>query len=273
MPGTPTRPVLRFDDGGWTEAVGNHPALDLVNTVAWRLDPARTVDRLADGAGPGALGRLHRSAGRRPGRRVHGRAAQRSRSWWPNGRPGAARSGASLPRAPAGGGRRGAGAARRGRAPARVAGCPGTSRGHRRDAARLVDRAALRVRPARRAGPGGVAPPAARGPAPAPAVPGRRLRLAVPRPHQERLPRLVQLRGLREPGPGSAPLPAAYGGGALELAHGLRRGRPRRRRPGRGDLRARRCRSARPPPRRAGGCRHRWRSRRSRSRARPSSPC
>ena len=49
MPSSPARPVLRFDDGGWTEAVGNHPALDLVNTVAWRLDPARTVDRLADG--------------------------------------------------------------------------------------------------------------------------------------------------------------------------------------------------------------------------------
>jgi predicted RNA-binding Zn ribbon-like protein len=43
------RKVLRFDDGGWAEAIGNHPALDLVNTVAWRLDPARTVDRLPDG--------------------------------------------------------------------------------------------------------------------------------------------------------------------------------------------------------------------------------
>ena len=42
------RSVLRFDDGGWAEAIGNHPALDLVNTVAWRLDPARTVDRLPD---------------------------------------------------------------------------------------------------------------------------------------------------------------------------------------------------------------------------------
>jgi predicted RNA-binding Zn ribbon-like protein len=49
MVGTSQRPVLRFDDGGWTEAVGNHPALDLVNTVAWRLDPDRTVDRLDDG--------------------------------------------------------------------------------------------------------------------------------------------------------------------------------------------------------------------------------
>jgi predicted RNA-binding Zn ribbon-like protein len=45
-----SRPVLRFDDGGWAEAIGNHPALDLVNTVAWRLDPARTVERLPDGA-------------------------------------------------------------------------------------------------------------------------------------------------------------------------------------------------------------------------------
>jgi predicted RNA-binding Zn ribbon-like protein len=49
MAGTATRPVLRFDDGGWAETIGNHPALDLVNTVAWRLDPARTVDRLPDG--------------------------------------------------------------------------------------------------------------------------------------------------------------------------------------------------------------------------------
>jgi predicted RNA-binding Zn ribbon-like protein len=46
---TSSRPILRFDDGGWAEAVGNHPALDLVNTVAWRPDPARTVDRLPDG--------------------------------------------------------------------------------------------------------------------------------------------------------------------------------------------------------------------------------
>jgi predicted RNA-binding Zn ribbon-like protein len=46
---TAPRPVLRFDDGGWAEAIGGHPALDLVNTVAWRHDPARTVDRLADG--------------------------------------------------------------------------------------------------------------------------------------------------------------------------------------------------------------------------------
>ena len=42
--------ALRYDDGGWAERVGNHVALDLVNTVAWRLDPARRVDRLADGA-------------------------------------------------------------------------------------------------------------------------------------------------------------------------------------------------------------------------------
>jgi len=42
--------VLRYDNGGWAERVGNHVALDLVNTVAWRLDPARRVDRLADGA-------------------------------------------------------------------------------------------------------------------------------------------------------------------------------------------------------------------------------
>ena len=41
-------PVLRYDDGGWAERVGNHVALDLVNTVSWRLDPSRTVDRLPD---------------------------------------------------------------------------------------------------------------------------------------------------------------------------------------------------------------------------------
>ncbi len=49
MAATPARSVLRFEDGGWAEAIGNHPALDLVNTVAWRLDPARTVDRIPDG--------------------------------------------------------------------------------------------------------------------------------------------------------------------------------------------------------------------------------
>ena len=50
MVGTSQRPALRFDDGGWAQAIGNHVALDLVNTVAWRLDAARTVDRLPDGA-------------------------------------------------------------------------------------------------------------------------------------------------------------------------------------------------------------------------------
>jgi predicted RNA-binding Zn ribbon-like protein len=44
------RPILRYDDGGWAEAVGGHLALDLVNTVSWRPDPARTVDRLPDAA-------------------------------------------------------------------------------------------------------------------------------------------------------------------------------------------------------------------------------
>src|SRR5687768_15584483 len=38
--------VLRFADGGWAERVGNDLALDLVNTVAWRHDPARRTDRL-----------------------------------------------------------------------------------------------------------------------------------------------------------------------------------------------------------------------------------
>lgn len=36
--------------GGHSELIGNHPALDLVNTVGWRLDPQRTVDRIRDGA-------------------------------------------------------------------------------------------------------------------------------------------------------------------------------------------------------------------------------
>jgi predicted RNA-binding Zn ribbon-like protein len=45
-----SREVLRFDDGGWAESVGGHVALDLLNTVAWRLDSARTIDRLSDGA-------------------------------------------------------------------------------------------------------------------------------------------------------------------------------------------------------------------------------
>lgn len=40
--------MLRFPDGGWVELVGNDPALDLVNTVSWRLDPARRVDRLSE---------------------------------------------------------------------------------------------------------------------------------------------------------------------------------------------------------------------------------
>lgn len=30
------------------ELIGGHPALDLVNTVSWRLDAARTIDRLPD---------------------------------------------------------------------------------------------------------------------------------------------------------------------------------------------------------------------------------
>ncbi len=44
------RPVLRYADGGWAEAIGGHLALELVNTVAWRPDPDRTVDRLPDAA-------------------------------------------------------------------------------------------------------------------------------------------------------------------------------------------------------------------------------
>jgi predicted RNA-binding Zn ribbon-like protein len=49
MVGTSQQPALRFDDGGWAQAIGNHVALDLVNTISWRLDAARTVDRLPDG--------------------------------------------------------------------------------------------------------------------------------------------------------------------------------------------------------------------------------
>ncbi|GIJ58955.1 CGNR zinc finger domain-containing protein [Virgisporangium aurantiacum] len=44
----------------WTpELVGGHLAVDLVNTVSWRLDPARTVDRIA---GPEELRRWLRAA-------------------------------------------------------------------------------------------------------------------------------------------------------------------------------------------------------------------
>jgi predicted RNA-binding Zn ribbon-like protein len=50
MVGASRSPALRFDDGGWAQAIGNHVALDLVNTIAWRLDAARTVDRLQDGS-------------------------------------------------------------------------------------------------------------------------------------------------------------------------------------------------------------------------------
>jgi len=50
MTKTPAPAILRYADGGWAEAIGGHPALDLVNTVSWRLDPSRTVDRLPDGS-------------------------------------------------------------------------------------------------------------------------------------------------------------------------------------------------------------------------------
>ena len=45
----PAHRILRYADGGWAEAVGGHVALDLVNTVSWRPDPSRIVDRLPDG--------------------------------------------------------------------------------------------------------------------------------------------------------------------------------------------------------------------------------
>src|SRR5205809_624358 len=35
-------------NGGTPMLVGGHVALDLVNTVSWRLDPGRTVDRIPD---------------------------------------------------------------------------------------------------------------------------------------------------------------------------------------------------------------------------------
>ena len=57
MPTSTRRAILRYADGGWGESIGNHVALDLVNTVAWRLAPDRTVDRLADGAA--AVGWAH----------------------------------------------------------------------------------------------------------------------------------------------------------------------------------------------------------------------
>jgi len=50
MSTTDGRQVLRYADGGWAEAIAGHPALELVNTVSWRPDPERTVDRLPDGA-------------------------------------------------------------------------------------------------------------------------------------------------------------------------------------------------------------------------------
>src|SRR5436305_7988932 len=34
--------------GGTQMLIGGHVALDLVNTVSWRLDPGRTVDRIPD---------------------------------------------------------------------------------------------------------------------------------------------------------------------------------------------------------------------------------
>ena len=35
-------------DMSWVELIGGHPTIDLVNTVAWRHAPHRTVDRLTD---------------------------------------------------------------------------------------------------------------------------------------------------------------------------------------------------------------------------------
>lgn len=60
MSGSQPRPSLRFEGGGRAELVGNHVALDLVNTVAWRLDTGRSIDRLPDGM---ALVRWARFAG------------------------------------------------------------------------------------------------------------------------------------------------------------------------------------------------------------------
>jgi predicted RNA-binding Zn ribbon-like protein len=43
-----TAPVLGFADGGSLQATANHPALELLNTVAWRFDRDRTVDRIEE---------------------------------------------------------------------------------------------------------------------------------------------------------------------------------------------------------------------------------
>ena len=49
------------------ELVGGHLAVDLVNTVAWRLDERRRVDRIAD---PANLRRWLTPAGFGPSKRV-----------------------------------------------------------------------------------------------------------------------------------------------------------------------------------------------------------
>ena len=75
-------------------------------------------------------------------------------------------------------------------------------------------------------------------------VPGQPLRLALPRPHQERLPRLVQLRRLRQT-QRRAPLPATYGGTPVSVRR-IRAG-PAPPQAGRGDVRPRvdvRCAAA-----------------------------
>jgi len=73
---SPAHRILRYDDGGWAEAAGGHVALDLVNTVSWRLDPSRTVDRLPDGE---ALVRWAHFVGLLEGREVGDDVAARVR--------------------------------------------------------------------------------------------------------------------------------------------------------------------------------------------------
>ena len=239
MPSSSPRSVLRFDDGGWAEAIGNHLALDLVNTVAWRLDPSphRRPAPRRDRAG--ALGRLRGARGRRQAaaftaelrddpradlritaqvRRARERLHRVLQPVAVGAEP-AATDVAALRRGLLGA---------LGRAEVGTVMPLEWSTGLR-SVSDLPDELALAawrlLQHEDRA--------------PDPAVPGQRLRLAVPRPHQERLPRLVQLRRLRQPLQGAAPLRAAYGGAPVSSRTDFADGCPRRRRPGRGDLRAR----------------------------------
>ena len=114
------------------------------------------------------------------------------------------------------------------------------------------------LRPPRPARPRGLAAAGARGRGRLRQCRDERLRLAVPRPDQERLPGLVQLGRLRQPRPGPPPLRPPHGRSrddrlrAAAFAEGCAAasGRPRRRS-------CWGCRSARPPRQPAGGSRPR----------------